>query len=115
LPVTKKVVRYKYITGHDEKEQEVKSKRLQSLGIQQSGNVTSYLESIIVSVDGVTDKNKITHFVKNMPALDSRKLRLHVKNSEPGIDMKWDYNCSNCSAKNSISIPITSEFFWPST
>ena len=115
LPVTKKTIHYKYITGHDEKEEDMKRKRLDKLGIQMGGNVTNFLESIIVSVDGVEDKNKIKHFVANMPALDSRKLRLHVRNSEPGIDMKWEYQCSNCSAQNAINIPITSEFFWPST
>ena len=115
LPVTGKEVRYKFLTGHDDQEENTKQRRLQELGIVRHNSVTSFLENCIVSVDGVTDKNKITHFIKNMPALDSRKLRLHIKASEPGIDMKWTYCCPKCKASNTFAIPITSEFFWPST
>ena len=88
---------------------------MKKLGIHQDNNVTAFLESTIVSVDGITDKNKIHHFVKHMPALDSRKLRKYIKQSEPGIDMTWNYQCSNCSTENTLQLPITSEFFWPST
>ena len=103
------------MSGHDEKEDEIKQKRLEALGIKQDNNVTNFLENIIVSVDGVTDKNKIKHFIKNMPALDSRKLRLHSSENEPGIDMNWAYSCDNCNTSNEFGIPITPEFFWPST
>jgi hypothetical protein len=115
LPVTGKTVHYKFLTGHDQKEVELIEKRLKSAGISYDNTVTNYLENTIVSVDGVTDKNKIKHFIMNMPALDSRKLRQHIRKSEPGIDMSWNYNCSNCGHDNDINLPITSEFFWPST
>ena len=115
LPVTKKIVHYKFSTGHDENEEEITNKRRQQLGMQTPGKVTSFLERSIVSVDGITDKNKITHFIRNMPALDSRRLRIHMKENEPGIDMTWHYNCDNCRGENKIDLPLTSEFFWPST
>ena len=115
LPVTGKEVRYKFLTGRDEKEENAKQKQMQKLGIIKHNSVTSLLENCIVSIDGITDKNKITHFIKNMPARDSRKLRLHIKASEPGINMKWSYGCPKCSSSNTFAIPITSEFFWPST
>ena len=115
LPVTGKKVCYKYRTGHDENEASIKEKRMATLGIATDNRVTGYLESVIVSIDGVTDKNKITHFIKNMPALDSRKLRVYIQDSEPGIDMRWSYECKNCGRKNDIMLPITTEFFWPTT
>jgi len=115
LPVTKKSVVFKFLTGRDELEEEMRVKRMEALNIKQDNSVTRYLEQIIVSVDGITDKNKIHHFVKNMPALDSRKLRMYAKSQEPGIDMSWKYNCSNCDHQNEFTIPITAEFFWPST
>tara|TARA_B100001093_G_scaffold477191_1_gene504237 strand:- start:18715 stop:19515 length:801 start_codon:yes stop_codon:yes gene_type:complete len=115
LPVTKKNVVFKFLTGKDEKDEEVRVKRMEALNIQQDNSVTRYLEQIIVSVDGVTDKNKIHHFVKNMPALDSRKLRMYSKSQEPGIDMSWKYNCESCGQSNEFTVPITPEFFWPST
>lgn len=116
LPVTKKVIQYKIPTGRDEKEQQQKEKRYKQLGIiKTNSSVTDFLEKIIVSVDGVTDRNKITHFINSMPALDSRKLRLHASENEPGIDMSWKYECSSCQYENDINVPVTTEFFWPST
>jgi hypothetical protein len=115
LPVTKKNVHYKFTTGHDEAEEEITNKRREKLGVKAPGKVTSFLERSIVSIDGVTDKNKITHFIKNMPALDSRRLRIHMKENEPGIDMTWEYECKNCRGENKIDLPLTSEFFWPTT
>ena len=50
-----------------------------------------------------------------MPAQDSRKLRLHIIEAEPGIDMTWQYACHSCAGINEFGIPITTEFFWPST
>jgi hypothetical protein len=94
---------------------ELIEKRLKKAGINYDNTVTGYLENTIISVDGVTDKNKIKHFILNMPALDSRKLRKHIRQSEPGIDMKWEYDCGKCGHHNDIQLPITTEFFWPST
>ena len=115
LPVTKKVVRYKFLTGYDQKEIAITEKRLKKAGVTYDNTVTSFLENTILAVDGVTDKNKIKHFVINMPALDSRSLRQHIRQSEPGIDMTWNYDCSDCNYSNDITLPITSEFFWPNT
>jgi len=115
LPVTGKKIKYKFMTGHDDKEEEIKQKRREALGFKVDNKVTSFLENVIVEVDGITDKNKITHFVRNMPAMDSRKLRLHINENEPGIDMSWEYSCSSCTGNNKIGLPITTEFFWPTT
>ena len=77
--------------------------------------ITSFLEHSIISIEGITDKNKIQHFIRNMPALDSRKLRLEIQRNEAGIDMSHDYCCENCSSENGFVLPINTEFFWPST
>lgn len=115
LPVSRKTVFFRFPDGHSEKESEMIKRKYKSLGIEKNNTVTDYLERVIVSIDGIEDKNKITHFIKNMPALDSKKLRKFITESEPGIDMTWEYNCSSCSHDNQIAIPITSEFFWPNT
>jgi len=115
LPVTGKKVLFKFMTAYDEKDEEIKRERLQNAGIIRENSITSFLENMIVSIDGINDKNKIHHFIKNMPAKDSRSLRLYVKKLEPGIDMNWQYDCSSCGSNNGFGIPITTEFFWPST
>jgi hypothetical protein len=114
LPVTKKNIIFKYLNANDEKNRQAKVDFIEKhSGGMRSNNVTSFLEESIVSIDGIKDKNKITHFVKNMPALDSRKLRDFVNNNSPGIDMNKEYNCKFCGHHNKFSLPINSNFFWP--
>jgi hypothetical protein len=116
LPVTKKTVYFKFPTISDERNRDIKEKNL-SKHIQSmiSSNVTSNLEVAIQQIEDVTDRNKIKHFILNMPAYDSRALRRFIKESEPGMDMYQNYECEKCQTSNRSSIPITSEFFWPST
>ena len=116
LPVTKKTVYFKLPTLIDERDRAIKDKRLrQYINSQIEPNVTSNLELCVLQVDDVKDKAKLKHFIANMPAFDSRSLRKHIRECEPGMDMTAGFTCENCGHENTSSIPITSEFFWPST
>ena len=116
LPITGKKVVFKYVTAKDEVERDLTAKRLKHIGVDTSQNaVTKLLEDVIVSIDDVTDKTVIQHFIRNMPAMDSRKLRLFIKENEAGIDMTTSYHCENCGHQNNLIMPVNSEFFWPST
>jgi hypothetical protein len=116
LPITKKKVMFKFNTVKSENERRHKDKSYKKIFDSHiENNVTSNLESTIVQVDNITDKNKIRHFILNMPAFDSKSLRKFVRNNEPGMDMNCTYQCSSCSQKGKFYIPITPEFFWPST
>lgn len=114
LPVTKKKVVFKYLDANDEKNRQAKVDFLQkhTAGMR-TNNITSFLEESIQSIDGITDKTKISHFVKNMPALDSKTLRNFINNNSPGIDMDKSFTCQYCNHINNISLPINSNFFWP--
>ena len=115
LPITKKEVHFKFLTGKDEKEMSVVAERKKKLmpGSQMESQVTSRLEHVILSIDGVEDRNKINSFIKNMPALDSRKLRTYIESHEPGIDMSAWMSCPHCSESSQISMPLGINFFWP--
>ena len=78
-------------------------------------SITSSLEYAIQSIDGIKDRNKIKHFIMNMPAYDSKAIRKFMRENEPGMDMKHSFSCVNCNHENEIVMPITTEFFWPST
>jgi hypothetical protein len=116
LPVTKKEVHFKFLTGADEEERSVTMERRKKLspGMKVDTVVTSKLEQLILSIDGVTERNKVNQFVKNMPALDSRRLRAYIEKQEPGIDMSVWMSCPSCSNTSRVSLPIGSNFFWPS-
>jgi hypothetical protein len=114
LPVTKKKIIFKYLTAKDERERKATSNSMQRvLGAQISNNITSFLENSIVSIDNVTDRSKIKHFVINMPAYDSRMLRKYILDNEPGMDLRCNFQCKNCGHINEIQMPMTTEFFWP--
>ena len=115
LPITKKEVHFKFLTGKDEREMSVVADRKKKLmpGSQVESQVTSRLEHVILSIDGVEDRNKVNSFIKNMPALDSRKLRTYIESHEPGIDMAAWMSCPHCSESSQISMPLGINFFWP--
>ena len=116
LPVTKKNETFKYLNDRDEKDREAAAKFLNKhTESKVTNSVTSFLEHSILSIEGITDKNKIRHFVMNMPAFDSKSLRQHINANEPGMNMSHEYTCKSCSSENVTRLPITPEFFWPST
>ncbi len=116
LPVTKKKVLFNYPTVRDEREKSIKNKNMSKIvKTNIESNVTDKLEMSIKQIDSVTDRNKIKHFVMNMPAYDSRSLRKFMRENEPGMEMTWEYDCEKCGSHNESFIPINANFFWPGT
>lgn len=116
LPVTKKKITFKFLTEKDDKDRAAANKFIKShLETKVENSITSFLEYSIQSIEGIRDKNKIKHFVMNMPAYDSKALRKFIVANEPGMDMSHSFSCKSCGHENEISLPITAEFFWPNT
>jgi hypothetical protein len=113
LPVTKKNVKVKFLTGHDEKEMSIIDERKRKNGINSASVVTDRLCRSIVEVEGITDKNKIRMFVNNMPVRDSLSLRRFLEKNEPGIDMSVWLSCNSCHEESEVLLPMGTSFFWP--
>lgn len=114
LPVTGKEVLFKFNTIKNEKEKQRHVENLEKSNLLNSvGQVTMFLEYAIHSIGGITDRNKIKHFILNMPARDAKSLRNYIIKNEPGIEMKDNFKCKNCNSHNHFDIPINSNFFWP--
>jgi hypothetical protein len=115
LPVSKRKVFFKFLTGADEEEIQITNDRKQQLmpDMVVENNVTARLEQSIISVDGITDRGEIVRFIRSMPAMDSRSLRKFMDDNQPGIDMTVDLRCQFCSETSKISLPFGSSFFWP--
>ena len=106
----------KFLTSNDDRERDKKQQFFKNkMGISVENNITSYLDASIVSIEGITDRNKINHFIKNMPAYDSKSLRSFIRDNEPGIDMSHEFMCQHCQHINKANLAITPEFFWPRT
>jgi hypothetical protein len=117
LPVSKKKVIFKFLTGKDETNMSLESERRKKkrLGGDIDNMVTKRLHYAVLSVDGITDKNKIATFIRNMPAKDSRTLRNYMDDNEPGIEMKAWMTCESCFEQSEVNLPIGATFFWPDT
>jgi len=115
LPVTKKTVHFKYLTGKDEQEITILMERKKKQGQQSDNLVTTRLSHSIVAIDGIKDMSKINTFIRNMPARDSLALRKHVDSSEPGLEMKTWMDCIHCMESSEVRLPMGASFFWPDT
>ena len=113
LPVTKKTVQFKFLTGKDEADMTTIQERQKKQGMKSDNLVTSRLQYSIVSINGVTDKTKINMFIRNMPARDSLSLRKYIDSNEPGIEMKSWMQCEACHEHSEVNLPIGASFFWP--
>lgn len=114
LPVTKREVQFKLLTGKDEAELLDADKRRKKLAVSQvETTVTGRLFKSIVSLDGVTDGTKLARQVANMPAGDSRALRKYMDTIEPGVQMKQFAKCTSCGEQSEVDIPLGITFFWP--
>ena len=114
LPLTKKNVKFRFLTGRDEEEMMATNEKQKKLGISVDNSVTNSLIYSIVSIDGIEDRAKIAAFVRSMPARDSLALRNYIRENEPGIEMKQETTCSACEHVEEVSMPLGASFLWPS-
>ncbi len=113
LPVSKKVVKFRFVTGFDEEDMSKTQEQMKKLGMASNNTVTMGLQHTVFSVGDVTDRNKISQFIRAMPARDSLALRTYIRNHEPGIIMKQDVTCDKCGHVEEVNIPLGVNFLWP--
>ena len=110
LPVSKKVVVFKLLTGKDEKNISSELQNLKKLGSDVSPELTTRLKHSIVSVDKDTSQKSISNFVDNMLAKDSVFLRTKIRKASPDIELVQEVKIGDQSVK--VDIPMTANFFW---
>jgi hypothetical protein len=113
LPLAGHKVQVRLLTAKDETEISKISEARKKLKSPIDNNITNRLFSSIISINGETDRSKIAQMVNNMRASDSRALRKFLDEVEPGIDMKQEVTCPQCSVPSEVSVPLGMNFFWP--
>ncbi len=113
LPISKKKIKFRLLTGTEEKLIEEELKNINKVGAQISPELTTRLRHTITSVDGETENSYIANFVQNMLARDSMSLRKEIKRISPDIGMDQEIEIGGESVK--VTIPMTASFFWPDT
>jgi len=74
--------------------------------------ITTKLNKHIVSLDGDTDRIKISSFVESMPILDSKYIRKFLYNNEPRLDLSKEVIAPS-GERVMVDITFGVEFFRP--
>jgi phage FluMu protein Com len=117
LPYSKKTIQYKILTHKDEQqiENELKANNKILKGAS-SNEVTARLRSMIISVDGNSDRNYVKKYVETeMVSRDALALRQYIKKNIPDVDLNFNFICGDCSHEERLGVPLTVQFFWPDT
>ena len=112
LPHTNTAITYKLLTNRDEKKIEAEIKGLKKINKQASPELSTRLKFMITSVSGDVENKTIREFVDNyMLTRDSRSFREHIKETQPDIMMKFNYEGAS-GVEEAVNVPITAGFFW---
>jgi hypothetical protein len=118
LPYSKKTITYKILTQKDDDlvETELKAMNKTARDKDRTSEVTTRLKYVIKSIDGETSMDHIRKFVETqLVAKDALALRTYIKENIPALDMSYQFECSNCSHSEKMEVPMTVQFFWPSS
>ena len=108
-PVGKTKLKFKLLTGADEKLIDKDLKQSSKFGY--GTEITTRLRYTIIEVDGDSKSQTINGFIQNLLARDSVALRNYIRDISPDIDMTSEVEIGGETV--SVSIPLTVEFFWP--
>ncbi len=116
LPMSKHIVRFRFLTGADEEEISQTQTNKKKTGLASDDNlITTSLMHSIVSIGNVTDRNQISLSLPKMPAYDSQALRRYISDNDPGIQLEGEMHCPNsdCEFVGKVGMPLGANFFWP--
>jgi hypothetical protein len=114
LPLSKHLVRFKLMSSRDEQFISDLEDRRKKMNLRKAeSTITTTLSQTIISVNGITDRDKITKFVQKMPARDARALRKYMADIAPNVELSQNVKCKFCDNEADVTIPMTTAFFWP--
>ena len=111
LPISKKKITFKLLSGQEEYDVLEELKSSKKLGTEVLPELTTRLRHTITSVDGDESKSVINPFVMNLLARDSIHLRKEIKSVTPDIELVQELQIGGETVK--VDIPMTVNFFWP--
>jgi hypothetical protein len=113
LPFSKFEITFKLLTQSDEKLIENELKGLKKAFKNTNPELTTRFKHMILSINGDDDHSSIREFVdNNFLARDSKAFREYIKKVQPDVDLTFDFEGNN-GLEEGVSIPITTDFFWP--
>ena len=112
LPMTKATVSCRLMTGADETANAQRRKQMKKHRMA-NNELTTMLRTMVVKINGNSDRAMINSFVENMPARDARHLRINYTKAVPNVELNTDFDCGNCGHSADMEVPLNAGFFWP--
>lgn len=112
LPVSKKPIKFKFLTGIEEKELDSVAKEYE--GLQVPPVVTKRLEKHITEIGGERDLGEIAQRIQSMPIRDSQELRKYIASNKPGLDLDLNVTApsgNQVSTRLSFGVAFFRPFF----
>ena len=112
-------ITYKILCQMDDASIDAELAQLKRISKDASKELTTRTKYLITSVNGSMDKNVIRRFVdEQMTAKDSLAFRRHMRETNPDIDMTFNFQCSDpdnkgCTFERRSDVPIGASFLWP--
>ena len=75
--------------------------------------VLDHLWRFVSEIGGSKDKGVISKVLKKLPIADLHSITNAISNTDFGVQTDVRFVCSHCNAHNTISLPITPNFFSP--
>ena len=112
MPFSKFTVEVRLLTGKDEKYISELNRNKKKGGLEET-TMTDQYKRMIVSVENLTERTTINHYVDNMPLRDARHLRLAYRMVSPDIKITHDFQCRSCGHEQELEVPFGADFLWP--
>lgn len=113
LPKTGWIVECRMMTGADETRIMKMAEARKRFSESEETKLSDQLETMIVSIQTITDLLLLKRAIQLMPAMDSKHLRKTYQKCVPNVDLKTTITCSSCGEEQEMEVPFTSDFFWP--
>ena len=116
LPNSKRDITFKFLTSGDEDEIDRDLKAMTKLKKIVDSEMTTRLKKRITSVDGNREQLFINKFVDTeFLSVDSFAFRTYMDEITPDVDMNYEYVSSIDGEEKEIVVPMTTQFFWPTS
>jgi hypothetical protein len=113
LPLSKKVVTFKFLSHGDENNVQLEAKKLSKFDKSSDHQLTTRLKKTIIAIEGDTSQVKINKFVDSMLLRDSVELKRYILKIMPDINAKFNFECEECDYTQEVPIPLGVTFLWP--
>ena len=113
LPKSGTNLTFKILTHGDELKIDRELEGLRKINKDNAPELSTRLKYMITSIEDNREPKVVRGFVDNyLLAQDSRALREYIRQIQPDVDLKFDFDGPN-GVEEGVALPIGLSFFWP--